>query len=153
MQDWEDGLPGVGEVVEWSVQPECNNKIRVRAYDGEDFWVEFIATGGSYVGKIKGSFRPIKKREPKSGQVFTVDGNEGWICINDGEKYSSLDGDDVITESDAILFKLEYAAPDVKSYITRKLLKDAKSKTEDSGQAINTEGWKLLKQAARLDEE
>ena len=157
MNDWKDGLPGVGVVCEGyiSVSPAPAFKwVTVEILKNTGFE---CAVYNEDTGRLSwcDQFRPIKKREPKPGEVWLC-GSLQVPCVmsNTGDLYPfpliELNGSNSFPIDAS---GLEYTAPSVKVHIARELLRDAKSKTEDSGQAINTEGWKLLKQEARLDEE
>ncbi len=148
MSEWKDGLPGVGV--------ECEVK-GIEALDHDYIACTissitkhcFIAdakVGGEVCGHIRNfRFRPIKKREPKIGEVWLAGSLRGPCIMSDIDgKYPfvELDGSNSFP-LDAT--NLTYAAPDIKSYIARELLKDTNHKDEFV--------LCVLKDAARLDEE
>ncbi len=152
-EEWNDGFPGVGVMCTWH-QNKGDKKGKecvIEWTDGEWFTVRNMNSFKTVQVIRNVIFRQIKKREPKPGEVYLNIGGNPCVFRDTTDRFKlvCLDGSD----SFPMRACMEYAAPSVKSYYARELLADAKHKTETSGQAINTEGWEPLKQAARLDEE
>ncbi len=98
-------------------------------------------SGGNYCFDTEGVEYRIKQRETKSGEVFICNVSDYWLCINAGEQYSALDGDDTISSDTAIEFGLKYHAPSIEAYYARKLLNDI---PDFAGDII-----RILKEAAK----
>lgn len=142
-EEWKDGLPGVGVVCEFPTNGGDYDTCEVKGVNGVDAWIYNEAIGHKVV-RVN-ILHPIKKREPEPGEVWNLPayGFAAIYCM-DGAFRSFEGGAERTNTSDAT-----YAAPDVKSYIARELLKGISGGTSGSmpydlhADAIN---------AARLDE-
>ncbi len=146
MSEWENGLPGVG--VECDIEFIGGNTYRkaeityigdgVGCYRHDDHELTFART--SVI------FHPIKKREPKPGEVWLC-GSLQVPCVmsNTGDLYPfplvELNGSNSFPIDAS---GLEYAAPSVKAYIAREILE-----RHNAGES----GIGVLAEYARLDEE
>jgi hypothetical protein len=146
-EEWKDGLPGVGVVCECYTTDGAGmfkwQKGEVlKCLDGE-----CAVVVESSLLRWCDQFRPIKKREPQPGEVWATRGQFVLITTETNSMevgYVFLDGANLHV-SDVRFDDMTYAAPDVKSYIARELLKDTNHKDEFV--------FCVLKDAARLDEE
>ena len=147
-EEWDDGLPGVGVVCEArGVMYDRWEKCTIACFYKESVWFE---VGSVMVTDALENveFRPIKKREPKPGEVWLVDGKP---TVFQGSDYGPvmfpfvrLDGKDAYGTDSG--FIEEYAAPSVKSYYAREFLK----LQEEQDRCYVRD---IVKEAARLDEE
>ena len=157
MSEWKDGLPGVGVECEFKSPGShfAENFVWCKYHgtlvNGEGLIIEHLKTHptltcvDSYDPALT-TFRPIKKREPKPGEVWLV---EGVPCVTCNiSQPMRLDGKFFATND---INKMEYAAPDVKSYIAREILKDLPDTSLPSSAYLNV--LNRIEQAARLDEE
>ncbi len=150
---WKDGLPGVGVVCEYKSSKGKEYKKCTLSVIGEKY--ALASTNGNNEFPLclsTTSFRPIKKREPKAGEVWLIDGNPtvfqasayGTILF----PFVRLDGEDAYaTDSDCIE---EYAAPSVKAYIARGLFKSAYGMRADT---LAYDLYEKTRVATRPDEE
>ena len=142
-EEWKDGLPGVGAECERKGQGTLDKFQTVKILGYHGYEVAYVYEDEICTSLISDStFRPIKKRDPQPGEVWLVDGDP---CLfqkhDDGYPFVTLDG---MNAKSTLCTTKEYAAPNVKSYIARKLM-------------WSTRGSRALamavKYAARLDEE
>jgi hypothetical protein len=146
-EEWKDGLPGVGVVCEaWCHSDVWGDGICVHL-DTSDEGIPVAViklSSDDYVAFTAKRLRPIIKREPQNGEVWECD-EVAFIysqLVSTNCHFLRLDGRNAKGING---WELKYAAPDVKSYIARELLKDANHKDEFV--------FCFLKDAARLDEE
>ncbi len=146
-EEWKDGLPGVDydRLMETAKRWDTEDYGYIGIGISGNIWFtnNFDCDGSRYFNKrqFEKIFGPIKKREPKPGEVWLV---EGVPCITCGiSQPMRLDGSYFATND---IRKMEYAAPSVKAYYARELL-------DEGGLMSVFDHLNLLTKAARLDEE
>ena len=140
-EEWKDGVPDVGVVCEFPTNGGDYDTCEVKGVNGVDAWIHNDVIGHKIV-RIN-ILRPIKKREPKPGEVWLVESvsEPGMVLVNCKRLCGITSGVVFLPDGRATKF----LAPDVKSYIARELLKEEEtSKFGPLG---------VTKKAARLDEE
>ncbi len=144
-EEWNDGLPGVGVVCEVHMSGDEWQQGKCVGHDSiNTVNVAVVRIGAdTYIAFTTKCLRPIKKREPKPGEVWMILNNPCVFRDSPNEfKFVQLGG----KESFDIKIKHEYAAPSVKAYIARELLNE--------GNLMGVfDHLNLLTKAARLDEE
>ena len=149
MNNWKDGLPGVGVECEvWAHSDTWIEGLSIYhdTIDGDVKVAVVKIHHDTYMPFSAKCVRPIKKREPTPGEVFEspcgtalVISDYGAVCLSDGAYLTPQD----MADKNRIF---TYAAPDVKSYIARELL--------DEGNLMSVfDHLNLLTKAARLDED
>ncbi len=154
MSEWKDGLPGVGVECEFKSPGShfAENFVWCKYHgtlvNGEGLIIEHLKTHptltcvDSYDPALT-TFRPIKKREPKPGEIWLYE--EAPCLYTSDHGIYNLVTSEVALPSQADTKRAEFLAPSAKAYIARELLKDTNHKDEFV--------FCVLKDAARLDEE
>ena len=150
MSEWKDGLPGVGDECEYtfSGDNDWRKGVCVAHYEEQAVMVDLEDRGAACC--IIQRLRPIKKREPKPGEVWAVRGRPALYSPGVGSCYEfyELNGDNAWSTADEGKHA-EYLAPSVKAYIARELYHAGRNDCMTK----STRVWLNTQEAARLDEE